>query len=257
MLGRGAWRGLLVVVLVLAGAWVATGQLPHEGGGDVGPHRVLVGDLKLADDDEGPSDGVEATFVGHDLAPGDQVTGRLDLFRENPKDLPPPSRPQVELRFDHESRPAAFADQFGVEKLSYGERDLTQDVRQQCEEPVTLAELSRCTQEGDNPLSGLADPTPDGRSLDAVFRFEPAAGSQFAGAELDFRLAAELSGRAPIDTGTRTTELGPTPDEPDCEVLTPRLELGVRGLDPDGSGLGEGLPVEAEAWLRADLAQVC
>lgn len=140
------------------------------------PSRLLVGELELADADEGPGERVSGTFVGSNLAPGDRVEERLTIFRKPPLEpLGSVVEPAITVRFEATTTDGPLAENLLVERLSYGGEELVGSVEDACGDPVTLQVLFDCTRTPPHPMHGLRDPTPEGRDLWLGLLMEEAA----------------------------------------------------------------------------------
>lgn len=183
---------------------------------------ATVGDLHLADEDEGPSDGVRATFVAGNLAPGDRHTGSLRLSTEGAAldDAPEKVRDgvdhrRVDLAFREDgSDQLTLARHLAVVDLSYGPTDLLEPVRSACQGPVTVETLLTCASRLDGPLTGLPPPG-EGRDLVLTVQLDPASGDTVQGQATGFEVEATLHSPL-LDTDDR--------------------KLGVPGHRPGGSG---------------------
>ncbi len=245
-----AWRKLWLAALLVAISVSAVAALPQPGVEGSTVDRVLVGDLELADDDEGPSDGVAGTFVAEDLAPGDRYRSKLLVLRDASSGLPSRLTPQVTISFDLED-PSAMADALAIEELRYGEEDLRSESRASCGYPLTFAQLAACTQRDEHPLARLADPTPEGRELVMAVSVDHRAANHVQGREVSFDVEVELHGEA-------------VPQESGCldDAATGQGRGIPRGLlDPyavpllDGSALAR--PALAEVLFAAQLPSDC
>lgn len=157
LLGRAA---VLLLIVVSASAAVTLNASSPESS------HLLVGDLKVSDSGEGPSDRVSGTFTGLNMAPGDQVEERLTVLREPPPDpMPEVLEPTITVRFEETKSQGTLAASLLVETLSYDGADLVPAVEDSCGAPVTLEVLFECTRQPPHPLHGLTDPTPEGRDL--------------------------------------------------------------------------------------------
>lgn len=204
----------LALLLVLVAAWgpgLASDADPLT--------RAAVGDLLLADDDEGARDGVSATFVAEGLAPGDRHTARLTLSTQGAAvdDLPETPRRtvddrRVDLRFLATGDAGSpMADAVVVDELGYGTTDLLDRVQAACGSPVTLALLLGCASRSDGPLADL-DPPGRGRELVLTVHLAPWAGNDLQGQAIGFDVEATLHASR-LDPADRP--LGPLPPSTD------------------------------------------
>lgn len=191
------WASLLGLLLLAAAAAASL----REDGPDGSVGGVIVGDLKLADGDEPPSDGVRRTFVAGNLAPGDARTASLTLVRAPIEDLPPVLEPRVEIRLDPTGPQRALPDELEVHELAYGDRDLLDDAWQACGSPLSLSRLIACTRTETNPLTDLPDPTPEGRSFRLGVTLPSTVSSALEDAGTGFDVRVELYGSRPGPPG--------------------------------------------------------
>lgn len=221
-------RWLLLLGLALLSAAAAS---PLEQA-DRDPGTLVVGDLKLADRDEGPSDGVSGTFRAANLVPGETSTGRLTLLREPFQEgVPPAMEPRVELGFQLDE-PSALATVLHVVELRYGDQDLRDQVEAGCGTPLTLQRLARCTERQRHPLSTLPDPTPEGRDLVLGVELGATASNEHQGKAARFTVDASLKAMSPIDAPS-PPEAPParTPHGPCASVASSHpLVGGLTGL---------------------------
>lgn len=211
-------RSLAFVALLVAIAWLTAGDLPALGGDEASHH--VVGDLKLADADEDPSDGVEGTFTSQNLAPGDRYVSQLTLIRESPTDLPPVAEPQVTVQILPNGTSPALAGALHITQLEYGSESLEEDARRACGSPLTVARLTDCTHTENNPLADLPDPTPEGRELRIGLRFAESAGSALGDQLFSFSVEAELHGHLPARAQNSPSSTPPAVGEtqPPCTL---------------------------------------
>lgn len=191
---RSALRWAMVLVLLLGSALVAATALQGEDAPEASD--PVVGELKLADDDEGPRDRVEHTFGAANLAPGDTRADELVISREPFEDLPPALEPRVAITL-HGDGSSLLAGHLDVTSLTYGDEGLIEQAIEACGEPLTLARLAACTRTGENPLSELPDPTPEGTSFRLGVQLAPEASSDLEDRSYGFTARVELYGRAP------------------------------------------------------------
>lgn len=254
---------LAVMIVLTAAATLDMGQAS-----DADPlTAATIGDLHLADEDEGPSDGVRATFVAPSLAPGDRHTGYLRLSTQGAAldDAPEDAREAVDhRRVDLTFRPdgseqRALAGHLTIVELAYGPTDLLERVGSVCREPITLETLLTCASQPDGPLAGLAPPG-DGRDLILTVQLGPGAGNHLQGQALGFEIEATLhsplledagrqgspSSPRSLGSGSAGGASGPGPASPStAEAPAPRPSAGQDqppGLSPprQGTGLQEG-----------------
>lgn len=246
---RAATSTLLALLFLLtAVAGAPFGERADEDGAS----QVVTGDLELADADEGPSDGVEGTFVASEMAPGDRVEGTLTLLRQPFEELPPALEPRLELRVLVDEPDERLPTHLRVTSLRYGGQELTERVEEACGRPLTLASLHRCTAREANPLAGLPDPTPEGRPFELAVELPPEAGNRLQGASARFTVHARLTGQAPGPAIPSPAERLPTTPKasPACPPQPagpePRLlELRSPHRAPDAVDLPA-----AEPWVR-------
>lgn len=218
---------LLLALLVLSAGAATTLEDPGDSAG-----HIVVGDLKLADDDEGPSDGVSGTFTAGNLAPGEASRGRLMLLREPFADPFPPARePRVRFAVDL-AEGSTLASVLEVVELRYGERDLRDRMERACGAPLVLEVLDRCTDRQRHPLSDLPDPTLQGRDLVLATQLDPDATNEHQGATARFTITATLKAR-PLETHAPDARLPQAPvvtsgctEHPDGQAV-PALGLAL------------------------------
>ncbi len=222
---------LAVLTVLAAAATLDLGQAS-----DAGPlTAATIGDLHLADEDEGPSQGVRATFAAQNLAPGDRHTGFLRLSTEGAAldDVPEEARDgidhrRVDLAFREDgSDQRALAGHLAVVELSYGPTDLRELVRSACAGPVTVETLVTCASGPDGPLTGLSPPG-EGRDLVLTVQFDPEAGDQVQGQAVGFEVEATLH--------------SPLLDQADSEVGSSDPRDVVPGSPGSGSDHGPASP---------------
>jgi len=109
-------------MLVAGTALTAVAGIPGQSPEVDTVEQTIVGDLRLADHDEGPSDGVERTFAAETLAPGDRFGSQLASSREAHPDLGAAIRPNVTINLSVD-RGQALAGALIVDELRYGDRD--------------------------------------------------------------------------------------------------------------------------------------
>lgn len=190
----------LAVALVLALVAVALATGSPGQASDADPlTAATVGDLALADEDEGPRDGVRATFVADALAPGDQHTAYLRLSTHGMAldDAPEDTRRRVDhrridLRVVQDAQAdTGLGDHIQVLELTYGPTDLLERVQAACGPPVTLATLIGCASQPGGPLADLAAPGP-GRDLVMTVQLDPMASNELQGQAVGFDVEATL-----------------------------------------------------------------
>lgn len=239
--------------LAMALAGFAQGSIDPSAGSS----SLLVGELKLADDDEGPADRVHATFQAEDLLPGERTEDRLTLIREPPP-RPRPGAVQARLSLDVNGAEGPLADNLTVERLAYGGESLREAAAQACGTPLSLSGLADCTGERRGPLQGLADPTPEGRDLVLGVRLPVSAGNEIQGASTEFTVEAHLAAwpvsqapDLPASSGSSPPSQASQPSSPsgasDIPVASPVVSVPVEAcgaLVPDTS------PIEARAHVQ-------
>jgi hypothetical protein len=204
----------------------------------------VAGDLQLSDDDEAPSDGVQATFVASNLAPGDEHVAELGLHRDADTQLPARLDPRVEVRIDTNGS-EVLAEHLRVSELAY-DGDLSDRTREACGERLTLAELASCTGREEHPLASLPDPTPDGRDLRLGVELVPDAGNRLQDREVGFTVTVELYAEPLASVDESCSDEGQLAPAAAAE-LGPEPASLLDGRRPIGSGtlavlLGAQLP---------------
>lgn len=182
---------MLLLGLVLATGLAVAGDLPSLEHGSQRVDRIVAGDLELADDDEGPADGVSQTFVAEDMAPGDGYVSQLVLLRDEASGTSPVVEPHLSVELVLDQRPL-LAHTLEIDRLSYGDRDLLDEARGICGAPLTVAGLEACAGSAGYPLQELGDPTPKGRSLTLGVAFPETASPEVQGQGFTFAVEAEL-----------------------------------------------------------------
>lgn len=223
-------HGFLLIAAVAVLATVAFSQVPEPGARSE-VDEVLVGDLKLADEDEGPSDGVRGTFTARELAPGDRYASALVVVREAETSIPSAVEPRVSVEIDVEGD-RLLAEHLLVRGLDYGDHELVRDAERVCGSPLTLALLAECTRGEENPLAALEDPTPEGTPLRLMVELSTEAGNDQQGQAVGFDVTVELYGE----------KLAMDPPEPCPTGLGARTSppRDLARADPLVSGRGTG-----------------
>lgn len=227
----------MLAVLLVGTAVAGLADVPREGARHGSSGSLVAGDLKLADDDQGPGDGVSGTFRADNMAPGDIEAAELELVREDELGRERAVEPKVTIDLRLDEATGDLADRLLVDELAYAGGDLRPRAEARCGVPLTLAALASCTSTVANPLANLSDPTPGGRSFAMGVVFDPAAGSALENVTVAFTVDAELHADA-RDLGTREPDTGTAQIQHERERDTPRA---CAGLVPG--------PVEPPAWV--------
>lgn len=206
------------------------------------PGDIVVGDLLLADNDEGPGDGVSSTFVARNLAPGDERSGTLTILRETGTGTSPLLDPTVAIAFLDEGIDIALARALHITQMSYGSVDLAERLEGHCGGPVSMATLFECPERVPGVLDGLPDPGPDGTDLVLAIRFAPDAGAPMGSGQVPFTVEVTLDGEAPLDPEP------PSPGAPRPPRVGSDQPAVAPGTSPVACGLGDDaeLPVAEE-----------
>lgn len=268
--GRPMWSSL-GSVLLLSGVLALTAFTV--GGDGTDPGRYVVGELKLADDDEGSRDRVHGTFTGDNLAPGDRVESTVTFLREPPPDpVPATLEPRLDVRL--EGAESQLGASLEVVTLRYGQADLLPKTRAACGDPISLARLAACTEEPPHPLYDLEDPTPGGTDLSLDVEFVP-RGSPVQGASTSFDVTASLKARPaavsqqpgldveieqgsdlePVSSDTKDAEPG-LGGEP-CDLGLGTDVMTAPGRGEIGPWAGRGHQVAWGVLLEASLPGAC
>ncbi len=267
-------KTIVPLAAALALAVVLTVTVPWGPGTASDADRLAVatmGDLRLADDDEGPGDGVIATFVAQAMAPGDRHTGYLRLSTEGAAldDVPEETRHRVDhrridlrvLADDHAG--TGLATRLHVLTLTYGSTDLLDRVATACGMPVTLDVLIGCASREGGPLAGLEAPGP-GRDLVLTVQLDPTVGNALQGTAVGFDVEATLHsslldepGHPPRAPGTRSTPPGPdepasrSPSSPPATSTASQIDAtdgAGRPIDPHPTG-----SLTTDGWTTSSL----